>query len=165
MKKAAESVQRPFLLLWPIRLGRLKVNTGQGIFMSMSSRRNRFRKSPLTFGKGGRPLTLWRRSAQFAQWAYSGCCFESREYRFFAQRECLRITPSPMINSNRPPGPGSQLTSGAATISAQPKMIIDQRYAGVSLQFIRFERCMFVMWDSGTGVASSCRHQAVSPEI
>ena len=127
MKRAAESVQRPPLMTWPIRSKRLKVNTGYGSFASRSSRRNRCITSRLMSGNGGRPLTLFRRNAQFAHRAYSGCCLESLEYRFFAQSECFRITPRPMTKSATPPGPGNGLVSGAATTKIQPNITIIQR--------------------------------------
>ena len=53
MKRAAESVQRPPLLTWPLCAGRLKVNISQGSFVPISSRRNIYMISRLMSGKGG----------------------------------------------------------------------------------------------------------------
>ena len=134
MKMAAESSQRPFLLLCPIRSGWLKVNTSQGIFTSMSSRRNRCRKSPLTSGNGGRCVTLLRRIAQLAQLAYSGCIRARRAYRFFAHNEFLRISASPMGKMSSGPGPGIGPSNGAPMTSSHPSISIHQRKALVSRQ-------------------------------
>ena len=132
MKMAAESAQRPLLLQWPIRSERLKVNTGQGIFMSMSSRRNRCMKSPFTSGNAGRWVTLLRRSAQLAHCPYSGWRRASRAYRFLAQSEFFRISASPMGKMISGPGPGIGPISGAPITRDHPRRSISQRKALVS---------------------------------
>ncbi len=80
--------------------------------------------SRLMGGKGGRLRDRFRRSAQFIQRIYSGCCLLARAYCFFAHNEFFKIIPSPRMKKSSPPGPGSQLTAGAEMTSAQPLIII-----------------------------------------
>ena len=146
MKRAAESVQRPLLLTWPLRLIAAKVNIAYGSFASISSRRNRCIISRLMFGNGGRSDTFLRRIDQFAQFPYSGCRLASRAYRFLAQSEFFKISANPIGNMTNAPGPGSGPSSGATTTKVQPRISIHQRKALRSRQGFCLLPVMRSMW-------------------
>ncbi len=154
MKRAAESAQRPLLLQWPIRSERLKVNTGQGIFMSMSSRRNRCMKSPFTSGNAGRSVTLLRRSAQLAHCPYSGWRRASRAYRFLAQSEFFRMNARPMGKMISGPGPGIGPNKGDPSTNIHPIVSIVQRKALVCRQYVHPDSRMSIMWGTENPAAS-----------
>lgn len=137
--------------------GASKSQHAQGSFIPISSRRHRCMMSRLMSGKGGLCCTLLRRKAQSAHRPYSGCRLDRREYRFFAQSECFRITPRPMTNRASPPGPGSQLTSGAEITSAQPRITIAHRYADESVHRGFWGAVMALMWVGSVRLASSHR--------